>query len=143
MKRWIRLTWLNVSGAWFIRLQLIPVLMWARWPLLDPPHGLALWFRILRDWRHGWLLFLTLTVITLGFVLEVARQKAAAWCNVGFYAAYVLFLSADSLVAFLRHELEPEAVLYLVAFGGSALIILVINFLLYRRWRGAKSEQND
>jgi hypothetical protein len=116
MKRWIRLAWLFLSGAWFVRLQLIPVLMWARWPLSNPPRGVALWVQVLRDWRHGRFLFVTAAILTLGFVLEIAGRRAAAWVNIAFYGAYVLLLFVGGRL--------------LDTFGESALVILIVNCFL-------------
>ena len=142
MKSWVRLGWLLVSGAWFIRLQMAPVLMWARWPLSKPPQRFTLWAHVLVDWSHSWLLFVTIIVLALGFVLEAGKKKAAGWLNVGFYAAYVLMLCVEALIGFFQHRLEPEAVFYLLRFGESAMIILVIDYLFYRGSEGAKSRQH-
>lgn len=94
-----------------------------------------------RDWRHGWLFFATVGTLVLGFLLEVRKNRAAMYFNVGFYAAYVLLL-IPGLVEFFRNKLEAEAVLYMVVFGKSALVILVVNYLLYRNRRQARRERH-
>ena len=137
MRYWTRLVWLLLSAAGFIWLQSIPVLQWARSPLLNPPRGLALWGRILADWRHSWLFLLILAGLTAGLCLEALRKRAAVILNVGLYVLYVLWW-IPGLIALLRGSMEPEGVAYMVAFGGSALIILTVNAVLYRReWRFA------
>jgi hypothetical protein len=131
MKHPLRLLWLLVSGAWFLRLQFVPVRMWASFPTFNPPRGVNLWIRILTDWRHGCLFFTVLVILTLGIVLEIAKSRWAKWVNVEFYVVYLLLL-CPSLIAILRNNTEPEAVMYVSAFGGTALVILIVNYLLYR-----------
>jgi len=131
MKHSLRLLWLLASGAWFVRLQFIPVRMWASFPTFNPPRGVNLWIKILTDWRHGWLFFAVLVILTLGIVLEIAKSRWAKWLNVEFYVAHLLLL-CPSLIAILRNDAEPEAVMYVSAFGGTALVTLVVNYLLYR-----------
>jgi hypothetical protein len=131
MKHSLRLLWLFVSSAWFVRLQFIPVRMWASFPTFNPPRGVTLWIKILTDWRHGWLFLAVVVILAVGIVLEVAKSRLAKWVNVGFYVVYLLLL-CPSLVAVLRNNAEPEAVMYVSAFGGTALVILVVNYLLYR-----------
>ena len=142
MKRRIRLVWLLVSGAWFIWLHSIPVLQWARFPQFNPPQGLVLWLQILRDWRHSWLFFAIVVILLCGLVLDLAQNKAAVYVNVGFYIIYIL-LWLPGVAAVLRGTAEPEAVAYMIAFGGSALITLVVNALLYRNWRRVISRRDD
>jgi predicted membrane channel-forming protein YqfA (hemolysin III family) len=134
MKHSLRLLWLFVSGAWFIRLQFIPVRMWASFPTFNSPRGFDLWTRILRDWRHGWLFFLVLTILLTGIILEICKSRAAKYVNVGFYFVYLLML-LPSLIALLRKRAESEAALYIFAYGGAALIILAGNYFLYRPFR--------
>jgi hypothetical protein len=142
MKRWGRVAWLLVSGAWFIRLQMIPVLQWASFPTFSSPRGLDLWVRVLRDWRHSWLFFATVGILVLGLLLEIAEKQAAAFLNVGFYVVYLLRLT-PSLIAVLRNKLESEAVIYLSALGQSALLILIVNYLLYRSPRKVRAERHE
>ncbi len=108
---------------------------------VQPPQGLELWVRVLRDWRHGWLFFVTLAVLVLGFILDVVRKHTAVYVNVGFYLAYLLLLFISGLVAFFRDQLEPDGLLYVILFGQSALAIMAVNYLLYRD-RRRKSEQH-
>jgi hypothetical protein len=75
--------------------------------------------------------------LTTGFILEIAEKRAAVYINVGFYAAYVLLLLTN-VVALFRGTIEPEAVLYITAFGGAALVTLTINCLLYFIWKRAR-----
>jgi hypothetical protein len=101
---------------------------------LNPPQGLALWLQIFRDWRHSWLFFAIALILMCGWVLELAQNKAAVYANVGFYALYLLWW-VPALVSLLRGTIEAERVAYVVAFAGSALFILMMNSLLYRKWR--------
>jgi len=135
MKRWIRIAWLLVSGAWFVRLQMVPVLVWAKWPPSNPPRGLALWAQILRDWRHSWLFFASAGVLGVGFLFELLGKRSAMYLNVGFYAAYIL-LWIPSAIALFRGGVQPEGVGYMIAFGGSALVTLAMDILVYRHWKG-------
>ena len=121
---------------------MIPVLQWATFPTFSSPRGLNLWVRVLRDWRHGWLFFATVGILVIGFLLDIAEKRVAMYVNVGFYVAYVLLLT-PGLIAFLRNKLEPEAAIYLSAIGQSALMILIVNFLLYRSPRRIRPERHE
>jgi hypothetical protein len=135
MMRWFRPAWLLLSGAWFIWLHSFPLLQWASVPLYNPPRGLDLWMRALRDWRHSWLFLPIVGILVTGFALDLLRPKVAAYLNVGLYAFYVLWW-IPGLMSAVRGKAEPEGVAYMIAFGGSAVVILVVNSLLYAAvWR--------
>jgi hypothetical protein len=136
MKRWVRLAWLLVSGAWLIWVQSIPVMQRAELRrLLDPPlPGSGLLIVVMHEWRQNLFFFASSAVLLAGFLLELLGKESAKYLNVGFYVLYLL-IWLPSLVALFFGGVEPEGVPYVVAFGGSALVILTVNYLLYRPWK--------
>lgn len=135
MRRSIRLAGLWVSDGWFLWLHSFSEIPRVNLSILPDPSGGPFWSRIIRNWRHPWLFPRIILILRVGLVLEIAGNKTAVYMNVGFYPAYIL-IWIPGLIALLRGNTEAESVGYLVAFVGSALMILAVNLLLYRNlWR--------
>ena len=80
-------------------------------------------------------------VLTFGFVLELFGQRAAAYVNIGLYACYLVWWSS-AVISVLRGKAEPEAAGYVIAFAGSAVVILLINVFFYAgEWRQVKTHE--
>jgi len=135
MKRWLTLSWLFLSGAWVVWLNSVPLVQNIQIRKLLNPEA-SLFVHIGRECRQSLLLLAVFSVLVAGLFLEIIHIKpAAAYVNVGFYIAYALWW-VPALVTLLRGGSEPGALPFIVVFGGSALIILVVNMVLYRRvWR--------
>lgn len=135
MRRWIRLAWVLLTNVGFGILISGPALDAFRLSQLISPEPTGLWSTFLRSWRSYAWVFVAFVWLGAGIAVEIFGSRFAKYLNLGFFGAFVLLL-VPGLVAVFRGKAEPEAVAYIVVFGGSALLILVIDYLLYRRWGG-------
>jgi hypothetical protein len=129
------MAWVLLTNVGFAMSMSSPALDAARLKQLLSPEPTSLWSAFFRNWRSYPTVFVAFIWLGAGVALEIFGSRFAKYVNVGFFAACVL-LWTPGLVALFRGNAEPEGVAYMVVFGGSALMIAVIDYFLYRPQAG-------